>query len=114
MAGMADGGIKICNMVIRGTVRFADGTTRTETMDVGHYMSQQSLDALRDAYVAEDAYLAGKGCRCAGEGCDVCAGGSYDPESPVQAVMNKILTEEYMPGKGLVELIDVESMTFPD
>ena len=111
---MTDSKIKICNMVIRGTIRFADGTTRTETMDVGHYMSQQSLGALRDAYIAEDAYLAEKGCRCAGEGCDVCAGDSYDPASPVQRVINKILTEEYLPGNGPVELIDVESMTFPD
>ena len=74
-------------LVIRGTIRLADGTTRTETMDVGNYMGQQTVTALREAYVAADA-----------DGC--------------QAIIDRCLTEEYMPGRGPVELIDVESLTF--
>lgn len=104
---------RMCDMVIRGTIRLADGTTRVETMDIGHYMSQETLDALRDAYIAEGDYLAAKGCRCGGEGCGVCDDDTYDPGSPVQRVIDKCLTEEYMPGAGPVELLDVESLTFP-
>jgi hypothetical protein len=92
VTGMADGKVKMCNMVVRGTIRLADGTTRTETMDIGHYMSQETLDALAAAYVLED---------------------DDERDAALQAVIDRCLTEEYMPGNGPVELVDVESMTFP-
>jgi hypothetical protein len=80
--------IRMCDMVIRGTIRLADGTMRVETMDIGHYMSQETLYAIRDAYLADDG-------------------------DELQAVFDRSLTLEYMPGIGPVELLDVESMTFP-
>ena len=75
-------------MVIRGTIRLADGTTRTETMDIGHYMSQETLDAIRTAYLAGD-------------------------DDGLDAIIDRALTREYMPGNGPVKLLDVESLTFP-
>ena len=75
-------------MVIRGTIRLADGTTRAETMDIGHYLSQETLNAIRDAYLTGD-------------------------DDELDAIIDRCLTEEYMPGVGPVELLDVESLTFP-
>ena len=81
-------GLRMRDMVIRGTIRLADGTTRTETMDIGHYMTQETLDALRAAYLDGD-------------------------DDELQAIIDQALTREYMPGNGPVELLDVESLTFP-
>ena len=84
-------------MVIRGTIRLGDGRVRTETMDIGHYMSQETLDRLKAAYAA----------------CECPVGEDEPYPDPVEQVINWSLTHEYMPGHGPIELLDVEELSFP-
>lgn len=70
-------------MVIRGTIRFEDGTERTETMDIGHYMRPGDSEALMTAWASGD-------------------------EDLLQAVINHIISERYLPGNGIIDLIDTE------
>jgi hypothetical protein len=76
----------VYDMVVRGTIKLADGSTRVETMEVGRYMTRETWLEMADAYVRDD-------------------------EAGVNAAMNRCLTEEYMPGNGPVELLDVEWIT---